>query len=43
MPVDFGRSFRLGGGRDFVIEGDEYDTAFFDKRPKFLHYLPTTA
>jgi UDP-N-acetylmuramate: L-alanyl-gamma-D-glutamyl-meso-diaminopimelate ligase len=35
---DFGTNYRLGGGRDFVIEGDEYDTAFFDKGPKFLHY-----
>jgi UDP-N-acetylmuramate: L-alanyl-gamma-D-glutamyl-meso-diaminopimelate ligase len=37
---NFGRSFQVGGGPDFVIEGDEYDTAFFDKGPKFLHYLP---
>jgi UDP-N-acetylmuramate: L-alanyl-gamma-D-glutamyl-meso-diaminopimelate ligase len=43
VPVDFGRSYRLGRGRHFVIEGDEYDCAFFDKRPKFVHYLPTTA
>ena len=35
---DFGTNYRLGSGRDFVIEGDEYDTAFFDKGPKFLHY-----
>jgi UDP-N-acetylmuramate: L-alanyl-gamma-D-glutamyl-meso-diaminopimelate ligase len=35
---DFGSNYRLGGGLDFVIEGDEYDTAFFDKGPKFLHY-----
>jgi UDP-N-acetylmuramate: L-alanyl-gamma-D-glutamyl-meso-diaminopimelate ligase len=35
---DFGSNYRLGGGPDFVIEGDEYDTAFFDKGPKFLHY-----
>ena len=35
---DFGTNYRLGRGRDFVIEGDEYDTAFFDKGPKFLHY-----
>jgi UDP-N-acetylmuramate: L-alanyl-gamma-D-glutamyl-meso-diaminopimelate ligase len=34
------RSYGLGGGDDFIIEGDEYDTAFFDKGPKFLHYLP---
>jgi UDP-N-acetylmuramate: L-alanyl-gamma-D-glutamyl-meso-diaminopimelate ligase len=43
VPVDFGRSYRLGHGRHFVIEGDEYDSAFFDKRPKFVHYLPTAA
>ena len=35
---NFGRSFRLGGGDCFVVEGDEYDTAFFDKTPKFWHY-----
>ena len=39
VPVDFDRSYRLGRGPHFVIEGDEYDTAFFDKRPKFVHYL----
>ncbi|HSD09619.1 MAG TPA: UDP-N-acetylmuramate--L-alanine ligase [Candidatus Binatia bacterium] len=38
--LDFGGNFRLGEGQDFVIEGDEYDTAFFDKGPKFLHYEP---
>jgi len=43
VPVDFGRSYRLGGGDAFVIEGDEYDSAFFDKRPKFVHYLPSAA
>jgi UDP-N-acetylmuramate: L-alanyl-gamma-D-glutamyl-meso-diaminopimelate ligase len=43
VPVDFERSYRLGGGAHFVIEGDEYDTAFFDKRPKFVHYLPDIA
>jgi UDP-N-acetylmuramate: L-alanyl-gamma-D-glutamyl-meso-diaminopimelate ligase len=43
VPLDFGRSYRLGAGAHFVIEGDEYDSAFFDKRPKFVHYLPTTA
>jgi len=37
---NFGASSRLGKGDYFVIEGDEYDTAFFDKRPKFLHYFP---
>jgi UDP-N-acetylmuramate: L-alanyl-gamma-D-glutamyl-meso-diaminopimelate ligase len=35
---DFATNYRLGDGPDFVIEGDEYDTAFFDKGPKFLHY-----
>ncbi|HEX3409063.1 MAG TPA: Mur ligase family protein [Candidatus Binataceae bacterium] len=35
---DFATNYRLGSGPDFVIEGDEYDTAFFDKGPKFLHY-----
>src|SRR5262249_36271291 len=38
-----GSSYRLGAGRDFVIEGDEYDSAFFDKTPKFLKYLPDIA
>jgi UDP-N-acetylmuramate: L-alanyl-gamma-D-glutamyl-meso-diaminopimelate ligase len=36
--LDFGGSFREGAGEHFVVEGDEYDTAFFDKTPKFLHY-----
>jgi len=40
IPRDFGKSFKLGAGPHFVIEGDEYDTAFFDKKPKFLHYSP---
>jgi UDP-N-acetylmuramate: L-alanyl-gamma-D-glutamyl-meso-diaminopimelate ligase len=40
IPRNFPRSFRLGTGAPFVIEGDEYDTAFFDKGPKFLHYKP---
>jgi UDP-N-acetylmuramate: L-alanyl-gamma-D-glutamyl-meso-diaminopimelate ligase len=39
---DFGGSFREGSGAHFVVEGDEYDTAFFDKTPKFLHYHPDT-
>ncbi len=39
----FERNFRLGGGDCFVVEGDEYDTAFFDKGPKFLHYRPRVA
>lgn len=37
---NFGQGYCLGSGRDFVIEGDEYDSAFFDKGPKFLHYRP---
>ena len=40
VPQDFGVSARLGSGDWFVIEADEYDTAFFDKRAKFLHYRP---
>src|SRR5438874_5412267 len=40
IAVNFGGSFQVSDGPDFVIEGDEYDTAFFDKGPKFLHYLP---
>lgn len=40
IPRNFGKSFKLGKGPYFVIEGDEYDTAFFDKGPKFLHYSP---
>ncbi len=40
IPENFGSSFALREGREFVIEGDEYDTAFFDKGPKFLHYFP---
>ncbi|HET9369566.1 MAG TPA: UDP-N-acetylmuramate:L-alanyl-gamma-D-glutamyl-meso-diaminopimelate ligase [Vicinamibacterales bacterium] len=40
---NFDGSFRLGRGRDFVIEGDEYDSAFFDKTAKFLKYLPDIA
>ncbi len=38
--LDFRGNYKLGGGPHFVIEGDEYDTAFFDKGPKFLHYRP---
>lgn len=41
-PLNFGVSARLGGGSFFVIEADEYDTAFFDKRAKFVHYHPRT-
>ena len=40
---NFDGSYRLGSGRDFVIEGDEYDSAFFDKTAKFLKYLPDIA
>ena len=40
--LDFGGSFCEGDGPHFVVEGDEYDTAFFDKTPKFLHYHPRT-
>jgi len=43
VPQNFGVSARLGQGRPFVIEADEYDTAFFDKRSKFVHYRPRTA
>ena len=43
VPMNFGVSARLGQGRCFVIEADEYDTAFFDKRSKFVHYRPRTA
>jgi len=43
VPVNFGVSARLGTGKGFVIEADEYDTAFFDKRSKFVHYRPRTA
>ncbi len=41
-PGNFDRTARLGSGRHFVIEGDEYDTAFFDKNAKFLHYRART-
>ncbi|WP_294770778.1 UDP-N-acetylmuramate:L-alanyl-gamma-D-glutamyl-meso-diaminopimelate ligase [uncultured Rhodoferax sp.] len=43
VPMNFGVSAKLGGGKYFVIEADEYDTAFFDKRSKFVHYRPRTA
>ncbi|MBV8032452.1 MAG: UDP-N-acetylmuramate:L-alanyl-gamma-D-glutamyl-meso-diaminopimelate ligase [Betaproteobacteria bacterium] len=43
VPVDFGVSARLTDSRYFVVEADEYDTAFFDKRSKFLHYRTSTA
>lgn len=43
IAENFGSSFRLTESQYFVIEGDEYDTAYFDKGPKFMHYLPDTA
>jgi UDP-N-acetylmuramate: L-alanyl-gamma-D-glutamyl-meso-diaminopimelate ligase len=43
IALNFDGSYRLGSGRDFVIEGDEYDSAFFDKTAKFLKYLPDIA
>ena len=43
VPENFGVSARLGSGREFVVEADEYDTAFFDKRSKFVHYRPAVA
>ncbi|HVG21620.1 MAG TPA: UDP-N-acetylmuramate:L-alanyl-gamma-D-glutamyl-meso-diaminopimelate ligase [Blastocatellia bacterium] len=42
VAENFNSSFRVTGGPYFVIEGDEYDTAYFDKGPKFMHYLPDT-
>ena len=43
VAEDFGVSARIGRGREFVVEADEYDTAFFDKRSKFVHYRPLVA
>ena len=43
IAENFGSSFHLGQGKHFIIEADEYDTAFFDKGPKFLHYFPSSA
>ncbi|MCB1554382.1 MAG: UDP-N-acetylmuramate:L-alanyl-gamma-D-glutamyl-meso-diaminopimelate ligase [Xanthomonadales bacterium] len=43
VPQNFGVSARLGSGEAFVVEADEYDTAFFDKRSKFVHYRPKVA
>ncbi|MCA9674903.1 MAG: UDP-N-acetylmuramate:L-alanyl-gamma-D-glutamyl-meso-diaminopimelate ligase [Myxococcales bacterium] len=43
VPIGVRRGWRLGQGEDFVVEGDEYDSAFFDKGSKFLHYRPRTA
>ena len=42
VPLNFRQSWRLGGGPHFIVEGDEYDTAFFDKGSKFFHYRPRT-
>ncbi len=42
VPANFGTSARFGAGKVFVVEADEYDTAFFDKRAKFVHYRPRT-
>ena len=42
IPANFGTSARFGKSRYFVVEADEYDTAFFDKRAKFVHYRPRT-
>lgn len=43
VPANFNATARLGSGVHFVVEADEYDTAFFDKRAKFVHYRPRTA
>jgi len=43
VPLGFSESARLGGGKYFCVEADEYDSAFFDKRSKFMHYHPKTA
>ncbi|MBN1277928.1 MAG: UDP-N-acetylmuramate:L-alanyl-gamma-D-glutamyl-meso-diaminopimelate ligase [Deltaproteobacteria bacterium] len=43
IPLNFNVNFKIGKGPFFIIEGDEYDTAFFDKGPKFLHYNPKIA
>jgi UDP-N-acetylmuramate: L-alanyl-gamma-D-glutamyl-meso-diaminopimelate ligase len=43
IAENFGSSFHLGTGKHFILEGDEYDTAFFDKGPKFMHYFPDAA
>ena len=40
IAENFGTSFQIRGGKPFILEGDEYDTAFFDKGPKFMHYFP---
>lgn len=43
VSLNFNRSSHLGNGKYFILEGDEYDTAFFDKQPKFVHYKPEAA
>ena len=43
IPANFGVSARFGDSKYFVVEADEYDTAFFDKRAKFVHYSPQNA
>jgi UDP-N-acetylmuramate: L-alanyl-gamma-D-glutamyl-meso-diaminopimelate ligase len=43
VPIASGQGWRLGSGGEFVVEGDEYDSAFFDKGSKFLHYRPRSA
>lgn len=40
IPINFEKNFKLGKGEFFVVEGDEYDTVFYDKTPKFIHYSP---
>ncbi len=42
IPLNFNQNFKLGEGEEFVLEGDEYNTAFFDKGPKFVHYHAST-
>lgn len=42
VPKNFNKGFEVGSGKTFISEGDEYDTAFFDKKSKFLHYYPKT-
>src|SRR5215831_17496814 len=42
IAENFGKSYGLGGGEEFILEGDEYETAFFDRGPKFFHYHPET-
>lgn len=42
VAENFGKSYGLGGGEEFLLEGDEYETAFFDRGPKFFHYHPDT-